>query len=694
MPVKGGQAALPFINRSTSMAFHKPFLLILFFLSLSSGLTDSEILLKFRDSLSDASELDNWSATKTPCNGNVPNWRGVICVKGHVWGLRLERMGLNGDIDFDVLEGMTDLKSLSIMYNNFEGPMPNINKLTNLRSLFLSNNHFSGEIPEDTFRGMWKLSKVFMGQNQFSGPIPSSLASISKLVGVGLEDNKFSGEIPDFHAHLIFFNVSNNQLEGQIPDSLSKLPFKSFSGNKDLCGTPLSPCKTTPSPTPPPPTSSTPPSNNNGNPDPKANGTPSLASIIVVIIVAIVALAAIIAAGFILASRRNQRPPISLENLPPTSNLQHKARCRDLENGQNDLQGSAAAAGGKSKGHDQVPKLSFVRDDRGRFELPDLLKASAEILGSGCFGSAYKTGLPSGPAMVVKRFKQMNNVGKEEFHEHMRRLGRLRHPNVLPLVAYYYRKEEKLLVSDFVHFGSLSMLLHGQQSENRITLDWPTRLSIIKGTVKGLSYLYKELPSIIAAHGHLKSSNILLNENYEPVLADFGLIPVINQETAHEFMAAYKSPEYKQLGRITRKTDVWCFGILIVELLATRFPSIFLQTGKGNSDEDDLPKWVKSVPEDQWFDQVIDKQMVGVTKKCEGEIIKLLKIGLSCSEEDVDKRLDLKHVVEKIDEIKEKDDDDDDDEDEDFKSSYAASEHGDYHKMNNSRGKSDDFMMS
>lgn len=120
--------------------------------------------------------------------------------------------------------------------------------------------------------------------------------------------------------------------------------------------------------------------------------------------------------------------------------------------------------GSKKKGdsNNNHGRLSFVRTDRERFDLPDLLRASAEILGSGCFGSSYKANLTCGSVMVVKRFRQMNNVEREEFQEHMRRLGRLRHSNLLPLVAYYYRKEEKLLISDFVQNGCLAVHLHGK----------------------------------------------------------------------------------------------------------------------------------------------------------------------------------------------------------------------------------------
>lgn len=109
-------------------------------------------------------------------------------------------------------------------------------------------------------------------------------------------------------------------------------------------------------------------------------------------------------------------------------------------------------------------KLVFVRSDREKFELQDLLRASAEVLGSGSFGSSYKAALLGGPAVVVRRFRQMNNVGKEGFYEHMRRLGSLSHPNLLPLIAFFYRKEEKLLISDFVENGSLASHLHGMYS--------------------------------------------------------------------------------------------------------------------------------------------------------------------------------------------------------------------------------------
>lgn len=178
----------------------------------------------------------------------------------------------------------------------------------------------------------------------------------------------------------------------------------------------------------------------------------------------------------------------------------------------------------------------------------------------------------------------------------------------------------------------------------------------MKGVAKGLEYLYKEMPSLIAPHGHLKSSNVLLSESFEPILNDYGLVPVINQELAPDLMVIYKSPEYLQHGRITKKTDVWSLGILILEILTGNFPANFLQQGqgKGISELSNLANWVDSVVPEDWSSEVFDKDM-GATENCEGEMEKLLKIALACCEVDVDKRWDLKEAIDKIQEVKERD---------------------------------------
>lgn len=128
-------------------------------------------------------------------------------------------------------------------------------------------------------------------------------------------------------------------------------------------------------------------------------------------------------------------------------------------------------------------------------------------------------------------------------------------------------------------------------------------------------------------------------------------------------MVAYKSPEYKQHGRITKKTDVWSFGTLILEILTGKFPTQNLQQGQAS--DTDLASWVNSVSQEEWEDEVFDKEMGGTTNS-KWEMVKLLKIGLACCEGDVGKRWDMKEAVEKIEELKEKDSEDD------FYSSYAS----------------------
>jgi serine/threonine protein kinase len=202
------------------------------------------------------------------------------------------------------------------------------------------------------------------------------------------------------------------------------------------------------------------------------------------------------------------------------------------------------------------------------------------------------------------------------------------------------------------------LIISGHQALGEPSLDWPIRLKIVKGIAKGLEYLYKDMPSLIAPHGNLKSSNVLLTETFEPILTDYGLVPVTNQEMAKDIMVIYKSPEYLQQGRITKKSDVWCLGILILEILTGKFPATFLQQGKGS--EVSLANWVISVVPEEWNSSVFDKEM-GETKNGESEMEKLLKIALSCCEGDVDKRCDLKEAVEKIQQVKERDVHDDDD---------------------------------
>lgn len=104
----------------------------------------------------------------------------------------------------------------------------------------------------------------------------------------------------------------------------------------------------------------------------------------------------------------------------------------------------------------------MVNDDKGEFGLADLMKAAAEVLGNGPLGSSYKAMMSNGLTVVVKRIKEMNKIGKDGFDAEVKRLGRLRHKNILTLLAYHHRKEEKLFVYEYIPKGSLLYILHGK----------------------------------------------------------------------------------------------------------------------------------------------------------------------------------------------------------------------------------------
>lgn len=214
------------------------FLVLLIFSYLvvpTNSLTDSEILLKFRDYLVNTTVLASWKPSTNPCSGDHGNWIGVRCAGGSVSALKLENLGLTGYIDVDTLQLLPRLRSISFMRNEFQGPLPHLQVLGALKSVFLSNNRFSGEIPGDAFAGMGSLKKVHLANNRFTGSIPSSLTTLPRLLQLRVEGNQFQGRIPNFQQKgLQLVNVSNNELEGPIPQRLSKMDPSSFSGKKTM----------------------------------------------------------------------------------------------------------------------------------------------------------------------------------------------------------------------------------------------------------------------------------------------------------------------------------------------------------------------------------------------------------------------------------------------------------------------------
>ncbi|KAK1615331.1 hypothetical protein QYE76_020887 [Lolium multiflorum] len=603
------------------------------------GKTEGDVLVAFRDTLraadgSPPGPLRSWG-TPGPCNGNHSSWYGVSCHgNGSVQGLQLERLGLAGGApEMGSLSVLPGLRVISLSDNALTGPFPNVSQLGVLKMLYLSRNKFSGVIPVDAFMHMRGLRKLYLTSNDFSGPVPSSITS-PRLLELSLAHNKFDGPLPDFsQPELRFVDVSENNLSGPIPAGLSRFNASMFQGNKLLCGKPLDAvCDPALSP--------------------DDGMSPFVKIAIALIIVGVLLAVGGIATGVLGRRRRRKRRAkrtdgsVTLPNgeQTPSNPVLETAPCVAMS------QAAPVAASAKRGGRrDEHGRLVFISESRVRFEIEDLLRASAEVLGSGNFGSSYKATLLEGSSVVVKRFKDMNGVGREDFSEHMRRLGRLDHPNLIPLVAYLYKKEEKLLITDYMCNGSLANLLHGGRGK---ALDWGKRLGIIKGTARGLAHLYDELPMLTVPHGHLKSSNVLLDADFRPALSDYALVPVLTATHAKQVMMAYKAPECVEAhGKPSKKSDVWSLGILILEILTGKFPANYLRQGsKGTTD---LAGWVNSVVTEERTGEVFDKDMAVAGEDADSEMLKLLQVGLACCEADVDKRLDLKAAVTGIEEVRE-----------------------------------------
>ncbi|XP_008802490.2 pollen receptor-like kinase 3 [Phoenix dactylifera] len=608
--------------------------------------SDLLALLQLKDSFANAGGLSSWSA-----NGSLPcKWTGVFCTNNVVIGLNLANLGLSGKIDIDALAPLKGLRAINFNNNSFSGPLPAaLSRLGALKSIYLAGNKFSGSIPSDLFASMSHLKKLWLDHNDFSGPVPSSLANLAYLMELLLDDNAFEGAIPDFSSKALkTFNAANNKLSGPIPASLAHFDAAAFQGNTALCGAPLSstPCSTTP------PTTTTPASSE------KESGSGKMA---VILVIAALLLFALVSALLIIRQRQRDKESNTLgadvaeaeaveaaNPVPASSESSHKQKSVGSSHKPSGSSRSGSALAGGAGAGGSAGELVMVNEEKGVFGLADLMKASAEVLGNGGLGSTYKAVMASGLAVAVKRMREMNRVGKDAFEEQIRLLGRLRHPNVLTPLAFHYRKEEKLVASEYVPKGSLAFILHGDRGPDHRALDWPTRLKIIRGIARGMAYLHGELAALDVPHGNLKSGNVLLGPDFEPLLVDYGFLGLVAQSQASHVMFAYKSPETLQDRHVSPKSDVYCLGVVILEVLTGKFPSQYLNNTKGGTD---VVQWTASAIAENREAELLDPEITGGDMASEPVMVRLLQLGAACADVDPDERPNMKEVVQFIEEI-------------------------------------------
>ncbi|XP_010260335.1 PREDICTED: receptor-like protein kinase HSL1 [Nelumbo nucifera] len=574
---------------------------------------------KIPESLGQCQSLRRVRLSNNKLSGEVP---AAFWGLPHVSLLELAENAFSGSIS-KTISGASNLSLLLISDNQFTGNIPEeigslgnlvefsggynllsgslpatLVKLSELSTLDLHNNKLSGELPSG-IQSMKKLSELNLSNNGLSGEIPKELGSLLVLNYLDLSGNHFSGEIPLELQNLRLnrFNFSNNQLSGDLPPLYAKEAYKdSFLGNPGLCDDLEGLC-------------------------PRQSGDKNqgfmwlLRSIFI-----LAALVFVVGVAWFFWKYKNYR----------------KAK--------NTID--------KSK----WTLTSFHKLGFSEYEILDCLDED-NVIGSGASGKVYKAVLSNGEIVAVKKLwggskkeddscdAEKGRMTDDAFEAEVETLGKIRHKNIVKLWCSCTTRDCKLLVYEYMPNGSLGDLLHSSKGG---LLDWPTRYKIAVDAAEGLSYLHHDcVPPIV--HRDVKSNNILLDREFGARVADFGVAKVVDMvEKGPKSMSViagscgYIAPEYAYTLRVNEKSDIYSFGVVILELVTGRLP-VDPEFG-----EKDLVKWVCTTMDQKGVEHVIDPKVDLCFKE---EISKVLSIGLLCTSHLPINRPSMRRVVKMLQEV-------------------------------------------
>ncbi|EFJ22086.1 hypothetical protein SELMODRAFT_443356 [Selaginella moellendorffii] len=553
------------------------------------GNAEGDALHDLKTSLTDPSSvLQSWDSTLVnPCT-----WFHVTCDNDNfVTRVDLGNAALSGTL-VPSLGRLSHLQYLELYSNNITGEIPpELGNLSNLVSLDLYQNNFTSSIP-DTIGRLTKLRFLRLNNNSLSGSIPMSLTNINGLQVLDLSNNDLSGPVPTNGSFSLFTPIS-------------------FNNNRDLCGQAVNKrCPNGPPLTPAPQYLAPPSGANNGRT--QSSSSSNTGAIAGGVAAGAALLFAAPAIGF--AWWRRRRPPEAYFDVPAEE--------------------------------DPEVHLGQLK----RFSLRELQVATdgfsnKNILGRGGFGKVYKGRLSDGSLVAVKRLKEERSPGGElQFQTEVEMISMAVHRNLLRLRGFCMTPTERLLVYPYMANGSVASRLR-ERNPGEPSLDWPTRKRIALGSARGLSYLHDHCdPKII--HRDVKAANILLDEEYEAVVGDFGLAKLMDYKDTHVTTAVrgtigHIAPEYLSTGKSSEKTDVFGYGIMLLELITGQ--RAFDLARLANDDDVMLLDWVKGLLREKKVVQLVDSDLHNTYDL--GEVEELIQVALLCTQVSPNDRPKMADVV-------------------------------------------------
>ncbi|KAK9067252.1 hypothetical protein SSX86_014578 [Deinandra increscens subsp. villosa] len=450
-----------------------------------------------------------------------------------------------------------------------------------LQKLDLSGNNLTGSIPSELCTWLPYIVDLDLSGNQLTGEIPASLGNCSFLNSISLSENQLSGNIPPQFSNLgrlNKFSVANNVLSGPIPSSLSKFDSASFDGNRGLCGEPLGNC-----------------------------GGLNTKNLAIIIAAGVFGAAASLLIGLGLwwwcftRSKRNRRNGIAGED--DSSSWYDTLRSHKLV------------------------QVTLFQKPIVKVRLVDLMIATnnfskENIIISTGTGTTYKAVLRDGSAIAIKRLSACK-LHERLFQAEMHALGRLRHPNLTPLLGYCIVEDEKLLVYKYMSNGTLSSLLAKQSS----LLDWQTRFKIGLGAARGLAWLHHGCrPAIL--HENISSNAIFVDEDYDARIVDVGLARLMNysDNNGEQGEFGYVAPEHSTTMVASPKGDTYGFGLVLLELATGQKPTNITVADEGY--KGNLVDWVNQLSVSGQIESAIDKNIRGRGE--DEKIVEFMRIAGNC----------------------------------------------------------------